>query len=443
VGGEDLERLHRFAVPAADFRPQHVVAAHVRIAAVVLPAHAARMNLRILGALVLAAAAAPAAELDAGIPGGNLRVLRREGNTLQVAPDLRDTSSWWFHYHFRLRAAPDETVTVVFPGNNPIGVRGPAVSEDEGRTWRWLGAEVVQRTTVEGKPAWSFPARVPAGAAEVRYAFAPAYLESHWRTWLATRRAHPALQVTELCRSRQGRPVELVQIAGGGATRPRGVVLLTARHHACESMASYALEGLLDAVLADDALGRRWREQWRILALPFADKDGVEHGDQGKNRRPHDHNRDYNATPLYPEVAAWMKLGAPLRDEVVLSLDLHCPHIRGAWNDRVYLVGSPDPAWAAKEREFVRVLERVRTGPIPFRADDCYLAAGQAWNKASNYAAGRSNAAWARDTFPGARLAATLEITYADAFGVEMTPAAARALGRDLAVAIAAHLEAR
>lgn len=401
------------------------------------------MNLRFLGAMVLAWSSVPAAEIDADFPGGNLRLLRRDGNTFFVAPDLRDTSGWWFHTHFRLRATPAETATVVFPGNNPIGVRGPAVSEDEGRTWRWLRAEAVRRITHEGKPAWSFDARVPAGAAESRYAFAPVYLESHWRTWLAARGRHPALQVTELCRSRQGRPVEVVQIGDGEGVRPRGVVLLTARHHACESMASYALEGLLDAVLAEDEFGRRWRKQWRLVALPFADKDGVENGDQGKNRRPHDHNRDYNATPLYPEVAAWMRRGAQLRDEVVLSLDLHCPHIRGPWNDRVYLVGSPDPAWAAQEREFVRNLERVRTGPIPFRADDCYLASGQAWNKASNYTAGRSNAAWARETFPRARLAATLEITYADAFGVEMTPAAARALGRDLAAAIAAHLEAR
>ncbi len=75
-------------------------------------------------------------------------------------------------------------------------------------------------------------------------------------------------------------------------------------------MATYALEGFLSAVLADDACGRQWQENWEVLAVPFLDKDGVENGDSGKNRAPHDHNRDYNEQPLYPEIAALMKQGA-------------------------------------------------------------------------------------------------------------------------------------
>lgn len=174
--------------------------------------------------------------------------------------------------------------------------------------------------------------------------------------------------------------------------------------------------------------------------MPFADKDGVEAGDQGKNRDPHDHNRDYNATPLYPEIAAWMKLGESSKDDVVFSLDLHCPYIAGQWNDRVYLVGSAKSDHAAEEKAFAAALERERRGPLPFRAADGYLPAGEAWNKPGNYAAGRSNGAWARDTFSGARLAGAMEIAYADAQGVEVNAASARALGRDLAAAALAYL---
>ncbi|MBI5693490.1 MAG: hypothetical protein HZC55_25730 [Verrucomicrobia bacterium] len=397
---------------------------------------------RRVAGLILAGllARSPAAELEADFPGGNLRILSRTGSTFTVAPDLRDTTGWWFHFHFRLRADAGETATVVFPGPNPIGVRGPAVSLDGGLTWKWAGADRVRKISAEGPGAWAFEVEAPAGAVDARWAFAPAYTEAHWRAWLAAKAGRGDLAVGELCRSRQGRRVEVIRAGGLDPGKIRGVVLLTARHHACESIASYVLEGLLDAALAEDDLGRRWRSQWQIVAMPFADKDGVEQGDQGKNRRPHDHNRDYNASPLYPEVAAWMKLGSELAPAVRLSLDLHCPHIRGQWNDRVYLVGSAGGAWPEKERAFVRTLSRVRRGPIPVREADCYLPAGVAWNTAGNYSAGRSNAAWARDTFPDARLAATLEITYADAFGVEMNANAARALGRDLAEAILVHL---
>lgn len=401
----------------------------------------------VLTAFLLLAFALPAAtalaapSVDTSIPGGNAVVRDAGAGTFFIAPDLRDTKGWWFHYHFRVCGTPGDRATIVFAENCPMGARGPAMSRDGGRTWTWLGRETLRRFTHEGKQAWSFETTVPADGGELRYAFAPTYLEAHLHDWLAKHRGHPSLQVAELCRSRNGRVVELLRAGCLEESKTRGIVLLSSRHHACESIATYALEGLLDAVLADDALGRRWRERWQIVAMPFADKDGVEDGDQGKNRQPHDHNRDYNAAPLYPEVAAWMKLGDSLRERVVLSLDLHCPYISGAWNDRVYLVGSPAPTQAANERLFAEILERVRTGPIPFRAADCYLPSGQAWNKAANYAAGRSNAAWARDTFPSARLAATIEITYADAFGVEMNATAARALGRDLAHALIERLE--
>ena len=86
-------------------------------------------------------------------------------------------------------------------------------------------------------------------------------------------------------------------------------VLLTCRHHACEMMASYSLEGIMEAVLASDE-GRRLREQVEFFVVPFMDKDGVEEGDQGKNRKPHDHNRDYDGESLYASVRAVRELVA-------------------------------------------------------------------------------------------------------------------------------------
>lgn len=400
----------------------------------------------LLAAVVFAgdAAGGEPAEIrvDGDYPGGNIAVQRIEGDTVWAAPDLRDiqANQWWFYWNFRLRAPAGKPVTVMFTGKNPIGVRGPAVSIDGGETWRWLGASAVKALQHEGRPAWSFVAEVPAGLTEVRYAFCPQYLESHLRTWLQAQRGNPALRVEELTRSRQGRPVELLRVGCLEPSRSRGVVLLTGRHHCCETMATYALEGMLEAVLADDDLGRRWRSSWEVRAVPFMDKDGVELGDQGKNRAPHDHNRDYNAQSLYPEVAALIQWGASPDRRVVAAVDLHCPYIRGEWNDRVYLVGSPVPAVWRGQTGFAAVLARTQTGAIRFRAEDC-LAHGTAWNTANNTRQGRSFTGWATGAFPAARLVTTIEIAYADALGVEVNAASARALGRDLARALQEFLE--
>jgi hypothetical protein len=400
-------------------------------------------TLRFVGCLLAAVdvAAAEEVQIDPG-PGGNIVVQRVDGRTVFVAPDQRDIQQgqWWFYWSFRLRAAAEMPVKMVFSGQNPLGVRGPATSRDGGMTWQWLGADRVQAFRHEGRPAWSFEVCVPDGHREILVAFCPHYRESHLRAWLDQQPKDAALRVEGLCRSRQGRSVELLRAGCLDRERSRGVVLLTSRHHACEAMATYALEGFLAAVLADDELGRRWRENWQVIAVPFMDKDGVENGDSGKNRAPHDHNRDYNDQPLYPEVAAWMKLGGTLQDRVVAVMDMHCPWIRGEWNDRAYFVGPRDEGFWKKEQQYAATLARVRSGPIPFREQDC-LPFGTAWNIGGNFAQGRSCSAWAMAAFPNTDLVASLELAYADALGVEVTADNARAFGRDLAQALAEHLD--
>jgi len=402
--------------------------------------------LRPIGCLLLtltAAATADEIQIDPG-PGGNIVVQRIDGRTVWVAPDQRDIQQgqWWFYWSFRLRAPAETPVTITFSRQNPLGVRGPAFSLDGGATWQWLGADKVQSFRHEGQPAWSFEACVPAAAGEVLYAFCPHYRESHLRAWREQQAPDAPLVVEELCRSRQGRAVELVRAGCLDPKRSRGTVVLASRSHACEAMATYALEGFLSAVLADDPLGRRWQETWEVIAVPFLDKDGVENGDSGKNRAPHDHNRDYNERPLYPEIAALMKRGVALQDRVVAVMDMHCPWIRGEWNDRAYFVGPNHEDFWNKQRQFAAILARTQTGPIRFREQDC-LPFGTAWNTGGNWTQGKSCATWAREAFPNADLVASLELAYADALGVEVTADSARAFGRDLAGALAEMLDQR
>ncbi len=89
-------------------------------------------------------------------------------------------------------------------------------------------------------------------------------------------------------------------------------------------------------------------------------------------------------------------------------------------------------------RALARRLAEVRTGPLPHSpAHD--VPFGTSWNTAANYAAGRSFARWARD-LPGVEFSSTIEIPYANAGGVEVNADSARALGRDLAHALAIQL---
>ena len=96
----------------------------------------------------------------------------------------------------------------------------------------------------------SFRYSVPEGVDEVRFCFAMPYLEADLLGFLAQHEGSPHLSVAKLCQTRKGRDVELLRL-GQLDAEPDCRALLTCRHHCCEMMASYQLEGLMEAVLSD------------------------------------------------------------------------------------------------------------------------------------------------------------------------------------------------
>ena len=196
----------------------------------------------------------------------------------------------------------------------------------------------------------------------------------------------------------------------------------------------------METVLTDLEIGEWLREHVEFLIVPFVDKDGVENGDQGKNRRPHDHNRDYGGESIYPGVRALRELvdrwsGGRLH----FALDMHCPWIRGEHNEVIYFVGSPDQDNWQQVGCFSRILEAVQSGPLVFDPGD-NLPFGQDWNIEENYGTGRSFSRWARE-LPGNLVGTCVEIPYANARGQAVTAETARSFGRDLAYALCCFLE--
>ena len=369
--------------------------------------------------------------VDADFPGGNIIVDRMEGDTVYLQQELRDTEGWWFYWYFRVSGAAGKTLRFQFSGRDPIGVRGPAVSVDDGINWAWLGADSCADS--------AFTYTFPNGSSVVRFAFTMPYLESDWQRFLNTSENPDRLVEDILCTSSQGRNVELLRV-GQLNGEPQHRVVLTARHHACESMASFVLEGLLTAILVDNDDGRWFQNHLEVLVVPFMDKDGVENGDQGKNRKPHDHNRDYGETSIYPETKALRaKLNEWAGGRLHATLDLHCPWIRGNHNEEIYLVGSADEAVWEQQQRFGAILEEVNQGPLPYRASS-NLPFGQSWNTTANWGSGKSSQQWMR-TIEGVHLATTIEVPYANVMGVEVTPESARAFGVSLSKALRIYLE--
>jgi hypothetical protein len=373
-------------------------------------------------------AAADAPQFDCDFPGGNFILDKAEGDDVSFHQDLRETDGDWFYWYFRVRNAGGRTLTFHLTKGNHIGARGPAVSDDGGKTFRWLGLSAVK----DGTFSYTFAA----DAADVRFSVAMPYQETNWKAFLQKIGNRPELKAEVLCKSPKGRDVEMLHVGklDGGAKHR---VAITCRHHACEMMASFELEGILEGVLADDETGKWLRENVEFLILPFMDKDGVEDGLQGKNRKPHDPNRDYMGESIYPSVAAVKKLvpewsGGKLR----ILLDLHCPYLKGGANENIHLVGGPNPAIWERAQRFGEILQRVQRGPLVYRTQD-NVAHGQTWNTLKEP---RSVGIWAAE-LPGISFATSLEFPYANVRDKDVTPETARAFGHDVAAAFAEYLK--
>lgn len=296
--------------------------------------------------------------IRADYPGGNVIVVKNEGAAVQLAPDLRGGQPW-FYWNFEAAAAESGKVTFTFAGSPIIGVRGPAYSVDNGKTWQFLGAEhctYAEPATPAKERRETFSYEFKPERLKVRFAVAVPYLPENLKEFVAARAGNPHLKQEVLTKSRGGVPVEMLVVGAPGPERAS--VLVTARHHACESMASYVLEGFLDEAMSTRPAGIAFRERYALFAVPLVDRDGVAAGDQGKNRDPHDHNRDYGPTPLYPEIKAIQELGEA--QDIRYSIDFHCPALRGDIHEAMHFLGLGVPqvkanldryiAWIKEER---------------------------------------------------------------------------------------------
>ena len=155
-------------------------------------------------------AAAEEIKIRADFSGGNVLVQKIEGNTVHIAPDLRGGKPW-FYWNFEAEAAKPGRVRFVFPAEagDQMSVNGPAVSLDEGKTWKWLGAEQVKfrKLGADAKlqPSDEFAFEFTAPLQKVRFSVGIPYLQSNLDKFIESIGENPHLNRDILTRSRNGR----------------------------------------------------------------------------------------------------------------------------------------------------------------------------------------------------------------------------------------------
>ena len=324
-------------------------------------------------------------EIRSDYPGGNVKVrgIDEAAGVVKISPDLRDTKGRWFHFDFILRGAAGRTLHFQFPNDKAayLATLGPAISSDGGTTWRWLRPDGTRH-----EPRNAFDYTFGKDENETRFAVSIPYVQKNWDAAAARWREKDGVKFDVLCKSQSGtRDTELLRIPcrKGDA---KWIFAFTARHHACETTANAVMEGVIDEILAGSKEGEWIRDNADCVFVPFMDKDGVECCDQGKNRRPHDHNRDYTAG-IYTSVRAFKELlTKESSGKQIVFFDLHSPYIRSkgksqSSSDSAFTFATPVPARVRRIETFRRLWTEEQKGKS-LVYDGGYDENGSKWQNA-------------------------------------------------------------
>jgi len=231
--------------------------------------------------------------------GGNIVVVSKLGNivSLDNKVDPEEGSNPYFYWYFQATSDIDRTVTFTFSQNKNyttdlIGNNKVLCSTDGGETWSYTPA-------VSNK---TFTYTFKAGEI-VRFSNVLPYVLADYNDYVEANNDNPRVEFTTLrekavelglstdtvtFQSKEGRDIPLAVIGNQNA---KNCIVYTSRHHSCETIGSYTLEGMMDYMLNDAS--DSFLNTYCIYVVPMVDIDGVENGEQGKGRGGLDHNRDY------------------------------------------------------------------------------------------------------------------------------------------------------
>ena len=293
--------------------------------------------------------------------GGNIEVLSVGESEVVVERELRDSTGDWFYWAFCVEdACPQEkeqhTITFTFPQKRRVGKFGAAVSHNLIH-WQWTHSKV------ENGFSYTFHPKE-----KVYFSFCFIYSDQMLRNFLKEHN----IEAETLCLSRKGRPVPLFRIGTG-----ENVILFTSRHHACESTGTFLMQGIAEECLKNPL------KEFSFLFVPFVDYDGVMDGDPGKNRYPHDHNRDYGTEPaIYPEVRALRDLADSGR--VYAAFDLHSPGFGGKEHDEFYFLKCPDTESSSRFYAYLKECSECDSESLQYGGTWDFPYGGSVWNDGSS-----------------------------------------------------------
>ena len=370
--------------------------------------------------------------------GGNAEVVKLDQatKTLRIMPALREERGWpcWWFFKLDGLTAGEEFTLEVQAQTKPFRDKTVLAAawcqpkqawiSVDGATWKPSA-----RGTLSADKVMSYT--IKAEAATMSLAWGPPFVPSDADKLLTDVAAKlPEAKRFELAKTRGGRSVNGIRIGDEAAPHQ---VWIGSRQHAWEAGGSQVGRGFITWYASDEAAALRTKTC--LHYIPIMDVDNVTLGAGGKDAIPRDHNRDWAAEPIYPEVAAAQRMIRDIHAKRGLDvfIDLHNP---GA-DDPIFFFGpfAFERMTGIQQRNYQRWIDLAAASIIePLKVQPKYRFANYVKTEEER---GRMSSGWVRANAGDFTISVTLETGWnSPLMSVEGYGKVGAGLGRALAAYI-------
>ncbi|MEL7832615.1 M14 family metallopeptidase [Fodinibius sp. Rm-B-1B1-1] len=238
--------------------------------------------------------------------------------TINPERDAINNSPW---YAFQIWSTQPDTIDLQLTYEHGTHRYLPKLSND-GKHWQAIDSTSFSTDTTNGtatltlnlkkKPLWV--------SAQERYT------ADKYQQWFDSLSQKPFITPDTVGFSHNNHPIVKLNISNTDTSKPRGVMIITGRLHPPEVTGALGAETFINELSSDTELARDFRNNFEILAYPFANPDGVQQGHWRYNARGVDLNRDWEHFNQ-PETRAIRNDLLPLKNDslrkVYYGIDFH------------------------------------------------------------------------------------------------------------------------
>ncbi len=196
-----------------------------------------------------------------------------------------NNSPW---YAFKAWAKTDTTVWVQLSYEDGSHRYYPKISSD-GQQWTPIESQNYRVDQQNGTAA----IRIQLNENPIWISAQELRTQQWYQQWADSMQQHAFIRRDTVGFSHRDRPVERLNITEVPEGEQRGVVIITSRLHPPEVTGNMATYTFLETLADDTELARTFRQNFEVIAYPFANPDGVQNGHWRYNAGGVDLNRDW------------------------------------------------------------------------------------------------------------------------------------------------------